>query len=299
LEVDGAKTLLLREIDPFVRIANIFTLDFSAKNDIFHILKTPDCRMFYILAGSGELVAEDIVYELSAGCVVLFQSGTEYSWQPSEKGIKYIAVNFDYTHHFDHIKKSFHPTHSAVFDARSVLERIDFQDATSLNKPMYFRNVSKLESQLRLLTTEFYIGNDYCDELLSTVLKTIIISLVRESSDITIKNKDKELELTKKTVEFIQSHYSQKISNEMIANHFNFHPAYLNRVFKRYIGVPMHLFLRNYRLNVAMDMLRISDMGVAQIASMVGFADVPHFSVSFKKYTGLNPSRFREDKSNG
>ncbi|NLC85193.1 MAG: helix-turn-helix domain-containing protein [Clostridiaceae bacterium] len=291
--------MLLREIDPFVRIANVFTLDFSAKNDIFNILKTPDCRLFYILSGAGELVAADIVYELSAGCVVLFQSGTEYSWQPSDKGIKYIAVNFDYTHHFDRIKKSFHPKHSAAFDERSILEKIDFQDAACLNKPMFFRNVSKLESQFRLLTTEFYIGHDYCDELLSSVLKTLIISLVRENTDIKVKNKNKELELTKKTVEFIQSNYDKNISNEMIANHFNFHPAYLNRIFKRYIGVPMHVFLRHYRLNVAMDMLRISDMGVAQIASRVGFADVPHFSVSFKKYTGINPSRFREDRSNG
>lgn len=288
--------MFLRGIEPFDRIANIFTLDYNAKKDIFNNLKTSDCRLFYIISGGGSFVAENIIYQLSEGCVILFQSGTEYCWQPDKKGIKYVAVNFDYTQNFKNIKKSFHPNHSSAFKKSSILEEIIFNDAIALNKPLFFENMSKYESQLRLLSTEFYIGRDYCEELLSSVMKTIIISLVRESVSVKLNNKNSYLEITRNTVEFIQSNYHKDINNQIIADNFNFHPTYLNRIFKKNIGISMHAFLRDYRLNVAMDMLRISDMGIAQIAEKAGFIDVPHFSVSFKKYTGVSPSKFREER---
>ena len=70
-------------------------------------------------------------------------------------------------------------------------------------------------------------------------------------------------------------------------------PVYINRVFKKNSGVSLHNFLVNYRVNMAMEILRSSSIPVKEITSMVGFSDIPHFIKTFKKITGISPSKYR------
>ena len=44
----------------------------------------------------------------------------------------------------------------------------------------------------------------------------------------------------------------------------------------------------------AREMLRDSDMPVKQVAGMLGFQSVYHFSALFKRKTGMSPMRWRE-----
>jgi transcriptional regulator GlxA family with amidase domain len=44
----------------------------------------------------------------------------------------------------------------------------------------------------------------------------------------------------------------------------------------------------------AREMLRDSDMPVKQVAGMLGFQSVYHFSTLFKRKTGMSPTRWRE-----
>ena len=100
--------MLLSNINPFVRLAIICTLSGQTKYDVFFKLKTPDCRLFYILSGKGSIVIENSEYPLHPGDCILFQSGTEYIWQPKENNnITFISINFDYTQNHSDIKNSY------------------------------------------------------------------------------------------------------------------------------------------------------------------------------------------------
>ncbi len=48
-----------------------------------------------------------------------------------------------------------------------------------------------------------------------------------------------------------------------------------------------------YRINMAMELLRSTNIEVREIAFMVGFSDLPHFIKTFKKHTGKTPSKYR------
>ena len=172
--------MLLKDINPFVRKAVSATLTIHAKADVFNELQTSDCRLFYILSGNGSMIIEGEIFELKPGCAILFQSGTRYVWQiDSVEGVHYIAINFDYTHNHTHIKKSFHPVHSNIFHASDILENIVFSDCIELNAPIVIKDAASLEARMKLLATEYFLGDDYCNELLSSTLKSIIISMVR------------------------------------------------------------------------------------------------------------------------
>ena len=104
--MNGIYIMTLEEIRPFVRQAIITNLSFKTKEDVFFRLQSSDCRLFYILSGSGHMTICGNTYRLSTGCTLMFKAGTQYIWQPdSNSSIEFIALNFDYTHNFKHIKK--------------------------------------------------------------------------------------------------------------------------------------------------------------------------------------------------
>ncbi len=285
--------MLLSETKPFVRQAIISSLNRRTTYDVFYELRSADCRLFYIVSGKGSMMIEGETYNLTPGCMIYFSGGTRYMWQTvGDKSIEFIVINFDYTQNFSHIKKSFHPVHSDRFSDSDVLEHITLTDAAVLNRPIVLYNMTALESRLRLMTTEFNVGADeYLGELLSLVLKSVLVSVVREK--ILDKEHRKSMELTRDITEYIQNNYEKEITYETLSEIFYMNPVYINRIFKKNSGTSLHSFLLNYRINMAMELLRTSSAPVREIAGMVGFTDLPHFIKTFKKITGKTPGKYR------
>lgn len=135
------------------------------------------------------------------------------------------------------------------------------------------------------------MGGAFRDELLSSLMKSIIISILRNKR----RNisKDKNLNIVNDIVRYIQKNYSKPVSNETIAEIFHFHPVYMNRIFKKQTGISVHAFLVNYRIEMAMNILRTKNVSVSDVAYSVGFSDVVHFIKCFKKHTGKTPLGYR------
>ena len=49
-------------------------------------------------------------------------------------------------------------------------------------------------------------------------------------------------------------------------------------------------YIRNYRLDRAMALLKNKEGNVKKVAAMVGFADEKYFSKTFKEHFGISPS---------
>ncbi|MBE6777146.1 MAG: AraC family transcriptional regulator [Ruminococcaceae bacterium] len=288
------QNMLLREINPFVRQAINCSISSNAKYDVFNELQSADCRLFYMISGEGSMVIEGHKYDLNSGDCILFQSGTKYIWQINEQHeLNYISINFDYTHNFYSIKKPFHPVHSNMFSPEDILENITFYDCPALNNHIVLPASNSYESKFRRIVTEYYLGGDFSDELLSSLLKSLVISIVRELNGNDKNPLSNNFELTRKIMQYIQNNYAQEISYESIAKSFHLNPIYANRVFKKISGVSLYSFLINYRIDMAMELLRSTNIEVKEIAFMVGFSDLPHFIKTFKKHTGKTPSKYR------
>ena len=71
------------------------------------------------------------------------------------------------------------------------------------------------------------------------------------------------------------------------------HPVTLARAFRRVFGCTMGEYVRQRRVERAMEQLRTSRTPLATIAAANGFADQSHFSNLFRRRVGLTPSRYR------
>ncbi|GAA4425873.1 hypothetical protein GCM10023169_24020 [Georgenia halophila] len=70
---------------------------------------------------------------------------------------------------------------------------------------------------------------------------------------------------------------------------------YLCRVYGRHVGMGPVSAIRTLRLYRAAELLSSTNLGVAEIANALGFANEFHFSRSFRVLTGWAPSAFRRD----
>ncbi|GGI55130.1 hypothetical protein GCM10011430_23040 [Oxalicibacterium solurbis] len=65
------------------------------------------------------------------------------------------------------------------------------------------------------------------------------------------------------------------------------------RAFKESTGLSPHAWLRQHRLDQAMNMLRDTDVSVMSVAATLGYTSQTAFAASFRKLTGETPSDWR------
>lgn len=92
---------------------------------------------------------------------------------------------------------------------------------------------------------------------------------------------------------FMREHYDQKLTLSILSRRVGMAPAYLSRRFKEFFGIGPIEWLIERRLSEAALYLKATDMPIREIAEVVGYGDIYHFSKSFRKRYGASPRAFR------
>lgn len=131
----------------------------------------------------------------------------------------------------------------------------------------------------------------------------LAVTLVREirsnrpqSSDISATKASTRQELLRRVSigrDFLVSMSDQPVTVEDAARAACISIFHFHRVFVEAFGISPHLFLRDFRLQRAANMLRLADDPVTEIVAKVGFKSVSSFSSAFCKQFGLPPKLFR------
>jgi len=65
------------------------------------------------------------------------------------------------------------------------------------------------------------------------------------------------------------------------------------RFFKTHTNQPFTVFLNEFRVERAKELLSNSPESIQEVMYTCGFRDAPYFSRAFKRYVGLSPTAFR------
>lgn len=95
--------------------------------------------------------------------------------------------------------------------------------------------------------------------------------------------------------EYIDYHYTEKLSIMEIADKFNFSYSYLCTSFKRYFGESPNDYIIKKRIYKA-KLLFDSDpvLSIKETAAMAGYDNPYYFSRIFKNVTGISPSQYKK-----
>lgn len=93
---------------------------------------------------------------------------------------------------------------------------------------------------------------------------------------------------------YLDQHYAESVSLEQVASTIGFNPSYFSVLFKKECGVGFQDYLTEIRIKKAKEILRKSDLSIAEICGQIGYKDLRHFAKTFKKATGLSPGGYRK-----
>jgi AraC-like DNA-binding protein len=99
----------------------------------------------------------------------------------------------------------------------------------------------------------------------------------------------------RESIQFIEQHYHENINIEDVAAFCGINRSYLGKIFQNMLGASPHGFLLKYRINKACELLKITDMSIAEISAMVGYPNQFTFSRVFKNIQGKSPRDWRND----
>ena len=94
---------------------------------------------------------------------------------------------------------------------------------------------------------------------------------------------------------YLESNFSDSdLQMSKVAQKYNLSTGHFSTSFHHEVGETFRDYLSRLRINRAKELLRTTNLKVAEVAYQSGFSDSHYFSTVFKKKTGLTPRQFRD-----
>ena len=120
-----------------------------------------------------------------------------------------------------------------------------------------------------------------------------LFSCVREELD-RIPADDHQEPVVRKMLEYIRTHYHEKITLDTIANAGGVCRTKCCQLFKQLLGMSPNDYLNSFRLEKSMALLKGSKLSVTEIAAECGYNSSSYFSELFTRTKGCTPTQYRK-----
>lgn len=196
----------------------------------------------------------------------------------------------------DHIKTNRDKAaESSLYDDKIY----DVSDTTPIYFPKHYApgNISALFSLLESANSDFYQKCENYRKITSLKIKEMLIQIARDFSNHLLACEGtpttKALNRAIEAKSYIDVHYSQKITSELLSSIFNVNYNYLNRTFTELTGHTIIDYLNRLRIEHAKALIASSShLSFADISYLVGIESPYYFSKMFKKYTGITATDY-------
>lgn len=296
--------------DPILPQARTYTSDstmeeeslFPDGRDVFCLMNMPYMvelphfhkyfEITHVLKGSCTLLFEGEKATLSEGelCIVSPMSG---HCLPLEPGCLALSVV---------VRQS---TFDAVFgnlltqkDLMSLFFRNNLYESKKANYLLLKTGNDHLtNSTMQQLVYECNLVDSYANDCAVSLLNLYLARALRASSAaITLHHyegyteRDFDFALV---LQHIQQNY-RTVTLSSLAKTFHFSETYLSKVIRKRLNQSFTDVLRTLKMNHAMEYLLNTSMKISEIADMVGYDSVDHFSRTFRKVYGVPPLEYKK-----
>lgn len=174
-----------------------------------------------------------------------------------------------------------------------------------------FRDFDYAQKAIRLGVTRFLLKPSKLEEIEEAILA--MVSNIEEKrkkkqdmetyAEIVAEEDGEEPEesvagsfVVNNAIKYIEENYMIKIKLSDVAEHVYVSQWHLSKLLNRYTGQSFSDVLNNIRIEKAKELLKDPSLRIGDIADMVGFLDMAHFSRVFKKQAGISANEYRNGK---
>lgn len=99
----------------------------------------------------------------------------------------------------------------------------------------------------------------------------------------------------KAMTEYMAKNIDRHFTLEELSAKFEIPLTSMKKCFKGVYGMPVQTYMREYRVHVAADLLRQTDLSIGEIAEQVGYSNQSKFTEVFKRILNVSPARYRNN----
>jgi AraC-like DNA-binding protein/mannose-6-phosphate isomerase-like protein (cupin superfamily) len=244
----------------------------------------PDLEFVHVLSGSMDYFVNGDIVHIGEGQAIFVNSlRLHYGFSKEKLDCDYVVT-------------CIHPT---VFTQNTKTGVAYFEHKFGLNNPDYLLLDPGVGWQRELIShiDELYKNKEAIrkNPIPAVTAALILVSAlgmhIRDAVAVEGDNRDQHIFLN--IIKFIQDHYSEKILIEDMANVGRISRVKTYQVFDRYAHMSPIAFLMNYRIAKSAELLRDSNLSIADIATMCGFQTPNYFASVFRKEKGISPREYR------
>lgn len=134
----------------------------------------------------------------------------------------------------------------------------------------------------------------YQSQTLERLLRFVYGFLLEIGKNINFQKEIRGVDVLEHCREYLEKHYMDEITMEMIAEKYYFNASYFSTVFKNYFGKSFSGYMTELRMQKAKEFLISTDWKIKEIASKTGYRDANYFIRAFKKFYGYTPEEYRK-----
>ncbi len=238
-------------------------------------------EMVYVLEGNVEVSADDRIYKLCCGDLILHKPMEYHTIRTlGEKPAKIMIITFALDGGLSHELKNavFHPSGNALQHLNLLMDTLEANGSMQ----------SSLDSRDYLVS----LTKDAPKQLVFRQLEAFLLMLIYSEKGVEATVKNESAELYGRIVEILEENIYGSITIDEIAAKCNLSASTIKKCFSTYTGCGIHKYMLKIKMRAAIKMLH-DGMTVNQVSDALGFGDANYFSTVFKREVGRKASSYK------
>lgn len=226
-------------------------------------------ELLYIAKGRGLCHLGTVAYEFSAGDIVSVNSFELHYIEAYDRAEYYCLI----------------PDRSFLISMGIDTSLVNFSPITQSDKA----------ASLFLELAELYRGKSSFRETSLKLKITELILYMAKNASLSEKAKSdaKSLSRIKLAIGYISTHLDTRITADEAAEAAALSKYHFLREFKKLTGMTLVSFVNSMRCEKARALFSSSELSVAEVCALSGFDNASYFTKTFKRKTGMTPSKYR------
>lgn len=268
-----------QEFENNYRIKHVIT-----KTNWGHRLHTHNFyELFFCMSGNMRFLINETVYFLRENDLILLNSKDVHGIiNDTDNLFERYVIEFDPEYVTDLIK---YYDVLEVFHAPERPHILHLDVSQAQNFLFRFNKLNSYETPENDFAIALYQKIAFAELLLQ------VNTFAQSSAAPAIEDEDPKTLRLKKILSYINSHLTEDITVNSLAEHFFISPSYLSSIFKPFTGYTVNNYIIYQRILRASKLLK-QNFSVQDAAEKSGFNNYAHFIRTFKKYTGYSPKQY-------
>lgn len=245
-----------------------------------------EIELILVLEGRFDLYLNKRHYAMTAGDVAFVNPGTIHHGEPSD--CRYECIVF----HPDMLRQSnaaLVNRYVKSFSARTVAVKEYFQSG----------NAPQLEAVVNRLFSLMRNASEHTALAVYAALYELFYTLYTSNAVVAVtsdKSQQKQLDHLMTLLEWIEDHYTERITLARLSKTAGINEKYLCRFFKAYTSYTPIDYINRIRIEKAAADLSLLHRSVTEAAFANGFNDSAYFAKLFRQIKGVSPKQYQQGK---